>query len=113
MQLASRSETHPLNNLRSYPISLERSALLTQHGFEEKHSLESIQNAYQEEPERVEEEKRKGRDRIRERIFEGIEERRRRAREEKEGEGTVNGTSPSLSSQYSLIFIYHINQTQR
>src|SRR6267154_2247834 len=97
IQLASRPETYPLYNLRLYPISLERSALLAQYAFEEKHALESVQTAYEEERERVEEEWRKGRDRIRERLLEGIEERRRRAREEKEGEGTVNGTS--LSSQ--------------
>lgn len=113
MQLASRPETHPLYNLRLYPVSLERSALLAQHAFEEKNTLESIQIAYEEERERVEEEWRKGRDRIRERLLEGIEERRRRAREEKEGEGTVNGTLLSFSSQHPLIFIDHINQTQR
>jgi hypothetical protein len=66
----------------------------------------SIQTAYEEERERVGEEWRKGRDRIRDRPLEGIEARRRHAREEKEkeGEGTVNGTSPSLSPQYFLIF---------
>ncbi|KAG1734965.1 hypothetical protein EDD22DRAFT_921520 [Suillus occidentalis] len=90
MQLSSRQETHPHMNLCLYLISLERSALLAQHGFEEKHSLESMQTAYEEERERVGEEWRKGRDRIRERPLEGIEARRRHAREEKEGEGTVN-----------------------
>jgi hypothetical protein len=80
-------------------MSLERSALLAQHAFEEKHSLESIQTAYEEERERVEEEWRKGRDRIRERLLEGIEERRRRAREEKEGEGTVNDATLDAQSR--------------
>ena len=75
-----------------YPLSLERSALLAQASFEAKNSLHAIQTAYEEERERVEEEWRKGRDRVRERLLEGIEERRRRAREEKEGEGAVNGT---------------------
>lgn len=93
IQLASRPETHTLYNLRLYPVSLERSALLAQYAFEENHALESVQTAYDEERERVEEEWRKGRDRIRERLLEGIEERRRRAREEKEGEATVNGIS--------------------
>ncbi|KAH7924312.1 hypothetical protein BV22DRAFT_1091218 [Leucogyrophana mollusca] len=97
IQLASRPETHPLYNLRLYPISLERSAILAQLSSEGKHSLEMVQTAYEEEREKVEEEWRKGRDRIRERLLEGIEERRRRAREEKEGEGTVN--DPSLDSQ--------------
>lgn len=54
--------------------------------------MDSAQTAYDEERERVEEEWRRGRDRVRERLMEGIEERRRRAREEKEGEGTVGGT---------------------
>ncbi|KAG1860264.1 hypothetical protein DFJ58DRAFT_274311 [Suillus subalutaceus] len=64
MQLASRPETRPLYNLRLYPISLERSVLLAQHAFEEKLSLESIQTAYEQERERIEEEWRKGRDRL-------------------------------------------------
>jgi hypothetical protein len=61
---------------------------------EEKLALDGVQTAYDEERERVEEEWRKGHDKIRERLLEGIEERRRRAREEKEGEGTVNGIWP-------------------
>ena len=93
IQLASRPETHPLYNLRIYPLSLERSALLAQLTYEEKHGLVAIETAYEEERERVEEEWRKGRVRVRERLLEGIEERRRRAREEKEGEGAVNGPS--------------------
>ncbi|KAG9309443.1 hypothetical protein JVU11DRAFT_10412 [Chiua virens] len=97
IQVASRPETHPLYNLRMYPLSLERSALLTQLAYEEKHSLAAIETAYEEERERVEEEWRKGRVRVRERLLEGIEERRRRAREEKEGEGAVNDVS--LDSQ--------------
>jgi len=94
IQLASRPETHPLYNLRMYPLSLERSALLAQLSYEEKHGLAAIETAYEEERERVEDEWRKGRVRVRERLLEGIEERRRRAREEKEGEGAVNGPSP-------------------
>ena len=91
MQLSTRPETLPAYNLRLYPISLERSALLAQLVFQEKHALEVVQTAYDEERERVEEEWRKGRDRIRERLLEGIEERRRRAREEKESDGPVAG----------------------
>jgi hypothetical protein len=78
--------------LRLLPLTFERSALLAQLETEEKHALDSAQTAYDEERERVEEEWRRGRDRVRERLMEGIEERRRRAREEKEGEGTVGGT---------------------
>ncbi|KAF8449343.1 hypothetical protein L210DRAFT_858403 [Boletus edulis BED1] len=97
IQLASRPETHPMYNLRMYPLSLERSAMLTQLAWEEKHALAVIETAYEEERERVEDEWGKGRVRVRERLLEGIEERRRRAREEKEGEGAVNDVS--LDSQ--------------
>ncbi|KAL4066167.1 hypothetical protein V8B97DRAFT_1934448 [Scleroderma yunnanense] len=102
IQLASRPETHPLYNLRMYPLSLERSALLAQLTFEAKNSLHGIQTAYEEERERVEEEWRKGRDRVRERLLEGIEERRRRAREEKEGEGAVNDPSLDIQSRIHI-----------
>jgi hypothetical protein len=91
MQLSLRPETVPLYTLRLYPLSLERSALLAQYSVEEKYALEGVQIAYEEERERVEEEWRRGRVRIKERLVEGIEERRRRAREEKEGEGTLGG----------------------
>ena len=93
-----------------YPLSLERSALLAQASFEAKNSLHAIQTAYEEERERVEEEWRKGRDRVRERLLEGIEERRRRAREEKEGEGAVNGTlstSTYITGNSSILFPLH------
>jgi hypothetical protein len=89
----------PLYNLHLYPISIERSALLAQYALEEQNSLACVQTAYEEERERVEEEWRKGHDRIRERLLEGIEERRRRAREEKEGEGTVGGILHSNQSR--------------
>lgn len=77
--------------LRLYPLSLERSSLLAQFEAEERYAIELAQVAYEEERERVEEEWRRGRERVRERLIEGIEERRRRAREEKEGEGAVGG----------------------
>ncbi|OCH96341.1 hypothetical protein OBBRIDRAFT_787423 [Obba rivulosa] len=89
IQLATRPETLPAYNLRLYPLSLERSALLASIAMQERHGLDCVQTAYEEERERVEEEWKRGRERIRERLLEGIEERRRRAREEKEGEGTV------------------------
>ncbi|KAK7687751.1 hypothetical protein QCA50_008969 [Cerrena zonata] len=87
--LAIRPEAVPAYQLRLYPVSLERSALLASLIYQEKYSLDNIQTAYEEEREKVEEEWKKGRDRIRERLLEGIEERKRRAREEKDGEGTV------------------------
>ncbi|TBU30568.1 hypothetical protein BD309DRAFT_951718 [Dichomitus squalens] len=89
IQLATRPETSPQYQLRLYPISLERGALLSSIELQERHALSVVQTAYDEERERVEEEWKRGRDRIRERMLEGIEDRRRRAREEKDGEGTV------------------------
>ncbi|PCH44418.1 hypothetical protein WOLCODRAFT_138995 [Wolfiporia cocos MD-104 SS10] len=97
MQLATRPEMLPAYNLRLYPISLERSALLASLVRQEKHGLEVVQTAYEDEREKVEEEWKKGREQIRERLLQGIEERRRRAREEKEGEGAVADTG--LDSQ--------------
>ena len=80
-----------LFKLRLFPLSLERAALLAQYEAEERYAIECAQIAYDEERERVEEEWKKGRQRVRERLLEGIEERRRSAREEKEGEGIVGG----------------------
>ncbi|KAF7355653.1 hypothetical protein MSAN_01483100 [Mycena sanguinolenta] len=97
LQLSTRPETLPLYELRLLPLSLERSALLVQLETEEKHALDCAHMAYEEERARVEEEWKRGRDRVRERLLEGIEERRRRAREEKEGEGTVGDPSMEQS----------------
>jgi hypothetical protein len=97
VQLAARPETSPLYTLRLYPHSLERSALLAQGALEERRGLTCADVAYDEEKLRIEEECRAGRMRVRERLLEGLEERRKKAREEKEGEGT-NGDA-SLDSQ--------------
>jgi hypothetical protein len=93
LRLAARPESVPVFLLRVYPLSLERSALLAQHVIEERNALETIQTMYNLERERVEEEYKRGRDKVRERMLEGIEEKRRRAREEKDGEGAPGGTS--------------------
>jgi len=95
-QLAQRPESVPMYMLRLYVLSLERSSIIAQLEVEEKHALDAVQTAYEEERERVEDEWKRGRDRVRERLVEGIEERRRRAREEKEGEGTVGGNAGYL-----------------
>jgi len=99
MQLATRPETSPAYNIRLYPLTIERSALIAQISMEEKRSLELVETAYEEERERVEEEFKRGRDRIRERLMEGIEERRRRAREEKDGEGNVGDAAMDSQSR--------------
>lgn len=90
-RLSTRPETVPAYQLRLYPLSLERSALLAAAALQERYALESIQTAYEEERAKVEEEWKRGRERIRERLLDGIEERRRRAREEKDGEGAAGG----------------------
>ncbi|TFL05037.1 hypothetical protein BDV98DRAFT_580212 [Pterulicium gracile] len=92
MHLASKPDLVPVYNLRLYPISLERSALLGQNQGDERHALENAQIAYEEERKMVEDEWKKGRDRLRARMLEGIEDRRRKAREEKDGEGTTAGS---------------------
>lgn len=91
VQLSLRPETSSMYNLKLFPLSIERSAILAQYENEERYANECVQTAYEEERDRVEEEWKKGRDRVRERLLEGIEERRRKAREEKEGEGATGG----------------------
>lgn len=56
--------------------------------YEEDHEAKCVWRAYEEEVKRVEDECRTGRELVRERLLKGIEDRRRRAREEKDGEGT-------------------------
>lgn len=82
--------------LRLYPLTIERSSLLAQFENEERYAVECAQVAYDEERQRVEDEWKKGRERVRERLLEGIEDRRKKAREEKDGEGTVGGPSSHL-----------------
>ncbi|THH08256.1 hypothetical protein EW145_g2838 [Phellinidium pouzarii] len=102
LQLGTRPHAEPSYLLRLYPISLERSALLAQHASEEDYAHEAVRVAYEEERDRVEEEWRKGRDRVRERLLEGIEERRRaRGRRRTERASALRnkmGASPPPSS---------------
>lgn len=86
LQLSSRPETSPAFLLRVYPLSLQRSALLVQHELEEHAALEAAQQMFDMERARVEDEYKRGRERVRERMLEGIEEKRRRAREERDGD---------------------------
>ncbi|KJA25686.1 hypothetical protein HYPSUDRAFT_37122 [Hypholoma sublateritium FD-334 SS-4] len=97
--LSTRPDLSPVFRLRLYPLTLERSALLAQYEVEERYSIECAQVAYDEERERVEDEWRRGRERVRERLLEGIEERRRRAREEKEGDGTAGDAILDIHSR--------------
>ena len=99
--LSTRPDTVPSYQLRLYPLSLERSSLLTSLVMQEKYALDCIQTAYEEERERVEDEWKRGREKIKERLLEGIEERRRRAREEKEGEGAAGGMFPGCPIESS------------
>ncbi|KAK2465687.1 hypothetical protein APHAL10511_002231 [Amanita phalloides] len=97
IQLSTKPEDHAMYALRLFPLTIERSATLAQLDMQERYSIEGAQTAYDEERERVEDEWKKGRERVRERLLEGIEERRRRAREDKDGEGTY--ADGSLDSQ--------------
>ncbi|KAF7332353.1 hypothetical protein MKEN_00117000 [Mycena kentingensis (nom. inval.)] len=92
-QLAHKPELVPLYELRLYPLSIERSASLVSIDLEQKHAVDCATAAFDEERARVEEEYQRGRHRVRERLLEGIEERRRRAREDKDGEGTGGDAS--------------------
>lgn len=87
--LAHRPDQSGVYNLRLYPLSLERAALLAMLAGEERHAKGAVHAAYEEEQARVEQEWKRGRERVRDRLLEGIEQRRRRAREEKDGDGTV------------------------
>jgi hypothetical protein len=58
--------------------------------------LDVVEAAFDEERDKVEVEYKKGRDRIRDRLLEGIEERRKRAREEREGDGGMGGKHESV-----------------
>ncbi|KAF8579908.1 hypothetical protein K439DRAFT_1637481 [Ramaria rubella] len=88
-QLAIAPHAHAEYTLALYPTSLERAAMLHQLALGEGYALECAHLAWEEEHARVEEEWRKGRERIRDRMLEGIEDRRKRAREDKDGEGTI------------------------
>jgi hypothetical protein len=91
VQLARRPETYDAYNLCLYPLSLERSALLGQLHVEERNALDVVDHAFHDEQERVKAEYDKGQERIRDRLLEGIEERRKRAREERDADGVMGG----------------------
>jgi hypothetical protein len=103
MQLATRPDTSNTYNLCLYPLSLERSALLGQLMVEERHSLETVEATYQAEQALVEKEYKQGRARIRDRLMEGIEERRKRAREERDSDNTMGGM---FNSRREVIYIF-------
>ncbi|KAF9517838.1 hypothetical protein BS47DRAFT_1389550 [Hydnum rufescens UP504] len=91
--LARRLHQNPADTAayaaRLYPLALERAALLDAIELEEQHALDSAQTIWKAEVNQIDDEFKKGKARLRERIMEGLEERRRRAREEKEGEAIV------------------------
>ena len=75
--------------MKLYPLSLERSAWLSAIEMEEAWALESARHTWDEERAKIEDEWKKGKERVRERLLDGIEERRRKAREEKESDGVL------------------------
>lgn len=90
-QLTLSPEYVPEYVLALYPISLERAAALHQLALDEEYSLECAQAAWEDESTRIEEEWKKGQEKVRDRMLEGIEERRKRAREDKDGEPSIAG----------------------
>ncbi|CAG7846922.1 SubName: Full=Related to centrosomal protein ATPase-Laccaria bicolor {ECO:0000313/EMBL:CCA71380.1} [Serendipita indica DSM 11827] len=88
--LANQLSNDPAENhayqLRMYPYTLERAARLNIAMVDYDNALSRAEQAYNDEKTRVEEEWVNAKARLRTRLLEGIEERRRRAREEKDAE---------------------------
>jgi hypothetical protein len=76
-------------NVRLYPLTLERAALLESIELEELYGLETARMNYEEEKEKIEDDWKRARERLKEKITDSLEERRRRAREERDGDGVV------------------------
>ena len=93
--LCTEASKDKLFNLSLYPITLERSARLNQATLDYEAALLHADQAHEEELNKLHEEWQTGRERVKERLLEGIEERRKRAREEKDGDGILNGISIS------------------
>ncbi|KAF8316533.1 hypothetical protein DL93DRAFT_2077738 [Clavulina sp. PMI_390] len=74
---------------RFYPTTIERGAILNAIEHSEQHASLTIEMLFNHEMKQIEDDFEKSRARLKERVMEGLEERRRRAREEKEGEGVV------------------------
>ncbi|KAG8723405.1 hypothetical protein FRC09_003471 [Ceratobasidium sp. 395] len=86
-QLYTQPNAHPEFSLKLYPLTLERTANLNRIEAAEQAGIARAEAAYEEEQEKIEEEWRQRRTRVQDRMLEAIEERRRKAREEKDGEG--------------------------
>lgn len=85
---------------------MERASIIDALEYEEQHALDSVRTAWKSETNQIEDEYKKGKIRLQERVLEGLEERRRRAREEKEGDGVIlNGGQLQflMSAIYVLI----------
>ncbi|KAG9102840.1 hypothetical protein FRC06_000986 [Ceratobasidium sp. 370] len=93
-QLYTQPNTHPEFSLNLYPLTLERTANLNRIEAAERAGITRAEAAYEEEQEKIEEEWRQRRTRVQERMLEAIEERRRKAREEKDGEGAESILDP-------------------
>jgi hypothetical protein len=92
----------PAYAMRLYPLTLERAAMLDALDVGEQYALEMLRASWDEEEQKIEEEWKQGKLKVRERCLEAIEERRKRAREEKDGEGFVgadNGPESLLASR--------------
>jgi len=78
---------------------------------EEDQDLLSTEVLFEHEMKQIEDDFDKSRTRLRERVLEGLEERRRRAREEKEGEGVVSvGGSPCTLRDVDVLTTYSLSR---
>jgi hypothetical protein len=94
-QLAMDPAEDRTYQLQIYPLTLERAARLNMTRLDYEAALLRADQAYEDESNRVDEEWSTGRARARERLLEGIEERRRKAREDKDADGLGGGMSAS------------------
>jgi len=101
-RLCTEASDDTLFNLSLYPITLERSARLNQATLDYEAALLHADQAYEEELNKLHEEWQTGRERVKERLLEGIEERRRRAREDKDGDGILNELTLDAQSRQHI-----------
>lgn len=101
--------------LKLYPHSLERAAMLSEIELREEWALECARNMWDEERSKTEEEWKRGKERIRERLLEGLEERRKKAREEMASDGQLAGefqeTRASLCLYRGASFVYIVSES--
>lgn len=92
--------------LQMYPRSLERAALLSEIEHRQEWAHETARSLWDEERTKTEDEWKRGKERIRERLLEGLEERRKKAREEMASDGQLAGESSPARHTRGSCFVY-------